>query len=674
MRSVVPGVLCLAIQFLIFSGTARAQCSTIGQTPVSAFPVCGAATFTQDVVPICAGTDLVVPSCEGDGAFYANRNPYWYKFTCFVTGPLSFTINPKNQDDDYDWQLYDITGIDPAQVFTNKDIIVTGNWSGSSGPTGANSTGVSYIQCGSDPSVDAPRFAKSPTLIAGHDYVMLISHFTNSQSGYTLEFTAGGSSITKVTDPHMSKATADCDGKTLTLTINSKMLCSSLNSNGDQFTLSPAVTTILSATSATCTGFDMQEITITLAAPLPAGDYKLGVQAGANGKRLVDICDKPLPDGEQVDFNYATPVPIFADSVGTPGCAPQSIRVFFPKKIDCRTIAADGSDFIVSGPVPVTVTGAEGDCKQNETEYIDVSFSAAITTKGLFTLTLKTGVDGSTIIDECGLELPVQSLEFSTVDTVSALFTYTNDLGCRRDTLHFTHNGAHDVNSWSWIFNKSVTSSNQSHTIVWPASSTNNAQLTVSNGICSNTSSQTIILDNEVKALFDIEQVICPEDPMIVNNTSKGEIDSWNWKYDILTTSTLKTPLPYLFPNINREANYTIELVAINNTLRCSDSITKKIRVLNNCFIAVPTAFTPNNDGKNDYLSPNNALKADNLIFRVFNRWGQQLFETKDWTRRWDGKVKGILQSPGVYVWYLSYTDRDTKQKVQQRGTTTLIY
>jgi gliding motility-associated-like protein len=92
-----------------------------------------------------------------------------------------------------------------------------------------------------------------------------------------------------------------------------------------------------------------------------------------------------------------------------------------------------------------------------------------------------------------------------------------------------------------------------------------------------------------------------------------------------------------------------------------------------NCFIAVPTAFTPNADGLNDYLYPLNALKADNLEFRVYNRYGQQVFYTNDWTRKWDGRIGGREQPAGVYAWLLSYTHQDTGEKIFRRGTTVLI-
>ncbi|MDT9071182.1 hypothetical protein, partial [Escherichia coli] len=81
---------------------------------------------------------------------------------------------------------------------------------------------------------------------------------------------------------------------------------------------------------------------------------------------------------------------------------------------------------------------------------VTVRFSGPIYVGGIYTLTLKAGVDGSTIVDECGLELPVHSRTFTTADTVSANFTYSTVLDCRKNTLTFTHDGAHQVNSWNW--------------------------------------------------------------------------------------------------------------------------------------------------------------------------------------------------------------------------------
>ena len=75
----------------------------------------------------------------------------------------------------------------------------------------------------------------------------------------------------------------------------------------------------------------------------------------------------------------------------------------------------------------------------------------------------------------------------------------------------------------------------------------------------------------------------------------------------------------------------------------------------------------------NDYLYPLNAYKADHLEFRVFNRYGQLVFETRDWLQKWDGTINGTPQPAGTYVWTLRYTDRDSGRNFFQKGTSILI-
>jgi gliding motility-associated-like protein len=116
-----------------------------------------------------------------------------------------------------------------------------------------------------------------------------------------------------------------------------------------------------------------------------------------------------------------------------------------------------------------------------------------------------------------------------------------------------------------------------------------------------------------------------------------------------------------------------VKLVAYNFSLGCSDSTHKTVTVLDNCSAAVPNAFTPNGDGLNDYFWPHNALKADHLVFKVYDRWGEIVFTSTTWMDKWDGKFRGVPQPSGIYVWYLQYTDRDTHQSVFQKGTVMLI-
>jgi gliding motility-associated-like protein len=196
-------------------------------------------------------------------------------------------------------------------------------------------------------------------------------------------------------------------------------------------------------------------------------------------------------------------------------------------------------------------------------------------------------------------------------------------------------------------------------------------QLVVSNGVCSDTYSAPVVLNNKVTVSFDVPESACPEDTVLFKNKSTGQIDNWQWTFGNGNTSTVQNPPAQIYPLTGTETLYTVSLTASNTG--CQATTTETLKVLSACIIAVPSAFTPNSDGLNDYLYPLNAIKAENLDFKVFNRWGQLIFHSKDWRQKWDGRVNGIMQATGVYIWMLDFTHKDTRQKYSMRGTTTLI-
>ena len=652
------------------------NCTALGQTPSSAFPVCGVETFTQTNVPICSSHKLTVPGCENDGNAYADKNPYWYRFTCYQTGTLGFVITPNNLGDDYDWMLYDITGRNPDEVFTNLSLIVTGSWAGTSGLTGASASGVNFIQCASDPKDNKNAFSTMPTILVGHTYLLLVSHYTDSQSGYKLSFGGGTGVITDPLLPKMEKSWAGCGGVTVTIKTNKKMKCSSLATNASDFTLFPAAATIVSATGIGCSNsFDMDTVVLTMSNALPPGTYTVTIQNGQDGNTLLDNCNHTIPAGDNISFKVDPVQPTPMDSIKPVGCAPDKLELVFRRPINCNSIAANGSDFTVTGSTPVTITGATGNCVNGVTTSIFVQLSAPIQTAGNYQIQMKPGTDGNTVIDECGQQTPAgPTLRFSTADTVNADFTYELKYGCKADTLNFLHNGANGVNQWNWNFDNAGSSKLPNPTFIFTRFGSKQIKLTVSNGVCKDSAATTILLDNELKAAFGYPEILCPEDKAVFTDSSIGKIISWNWDFGNNNSSTQQNPLPETYPLVTtgKSKIYSIRLIVENN-LHCFDTAIHQMKVVNSCYITVPNAFTPNGDGKNDYLYPLNAWKATNLEFYIYNRYGQVVFHTNNWTNKWDGRINGQLQSTAVYVWSLRFTLIDTGEKIFRRGTTVLI-
>jgi gliding motility-associated-like protein len=645
-------------------------CSVLGQTPGTAFPVCGTSVFHQDQVPTCDNGYIPV-NCH-DGTPYSDKNPFWYKFTCFQGGTLGFQITPNTLSDDYDWQLFDITGHDPSEVYSNPNLFVSGNWSSNPDSTGTSVNGGGSVNC-AGPTY--PNQNTMPTLIKGHVYLLMVSHFTDTQSGYSLHFGGGTASITDTTPPALLSAAAICDGTHILVVLNKSMQCKTLAADGSDFMLSPAVANTIAARSLNCSnGFDMDTLEVTLDGPLPLGTFSIVAKTGSDANTILDNCGTGIPPGDQVSFIVTPVTPIPMDSLILPGCATNQLQLVFKKKVECSSIDPAGGDFTVTGPSPVTISGASGACDANGESYVVlVNLSAPIVNGGAYQVNLRIGPDGNSLIDECGLQVIPGSLGFRIKDTVSAAYTDQVLYGCKNDTIVYIHPGGNGINSWQWVFDgKDTVRAQNPPQRIYSVFDDKSVQLIVSNGFCADTAQGTVALDNGFKASFVGETVLCPKDFGNFQNTSTGTISSWNWTFGDGTGSTLQTPPGHLFPVTGEEANYTVELIA-GNPLGCFDTARLQVEVPKSCYITVPSAFTPNGDGVNDYLYPLNAYKAEDLVFKIYNRYGQLIFETHDWLQRWDGRLNGRPVAADIFVWTLKYKDHDSGKIFFQKGTTALI-
>ena len=89
--------------------------------------------------------------------------------------------------------------------------------------------------------------------------------------------------------------------------------------------------------------------------------------------------------------------------------------------------------------------------------------------------------------------------------------------------------------------------------------------------------------------------------------------------------------------------------------------------------LVIPSAFSPDGDNLNDELRPLSSTTITGT-FRIYNRWGQLVFETSDVTVGWNGKYNGRPQEIGVYVYWLEYATTNAPTELKTvRGNVTLI-
>lgn len=113
--------------------------------------------------------------------------------------------------------------------------------------------------------------------------------------------------------------------------------------------------------------------------------------------------------------------------------------------------------------------------------------------------------------------------------------------------------------------------------------------------------------------------------------------------------------------------------VSVQDTMHCSISKnTYKVHIDIITSIDVPTAFTPNGDGNNDIIYPDGWGIRKLLYFRIYNRWGQLLFESNDIKLGWNGVFNGVPQNMETYVYQVSVeTFKD--EVLSKSGTIKLI-
>ncbi len=166
---------------------------------------------------------------------------------------------------------------------------------------------------------------------------------------------------------------------------------------------------------------------------------------------------------------------------------------------------------------------------------------------------------------------------------------------------------------------------------------------------------------------FPFDTIASPGDRFQLLATSPGI--TYNWSP---ATGLSSTTIPNPYVTVGNTGDVITYQVSAVNAEGCKGEGYVRIKVYAGPAIYVPTAFTPNGDGRNDKLIPYPVGIKSLHYFRVFNRWGQLVFSTSRLHDGWDGKIGGKEQASGMYVWMVEGIGNDNKV-ITKKGTVSLI-
>ena len=155
-------------------------------------------------------------------------------------------------------------------------------------------------------------------------------------------------------------------------------------------------------------------------------------------------------------------------------------------------------------------------------------------------------------------------------------------------------------------------------------------------------------------------------DKSIAGN-SNSVITSWLWHFGDGDSSSLQSP-----DHIYGDVKIFNASLLVTNQFGCIDDTTQEVDL--NPYLLLPTAFSPNGDQLNDeLLLVTKGIKSiDN--FKIYNRWGELVFETRDIKTGWDGHFNGVKQPAGVYQYYVTGKSVYDQEMKPLHGNLLLVY
>ena len=237
-------------------------------------------------------------------------------------------------------------------------------------------------------------------------------------------------------------------------------------------------------------------------------------------------------------------------------------------------------------------------------------------------------------------------------------FATNIETGCQPLLVQFTDLSVSNIATWSWQFGDPLSGvdntsafQNPNHVFEQTGSYTVSLSVATIYGCTGQISYPNLITVFPVPtADFDYYPHQADiNNPVITFINQSTNDNAWFWNFGDNSNNSF-------IPNPNHEftepGTYSVSLV-VQSTQGCTDTIVKDVTFKPFYTFYAPNSFTPNGDGLNDYFIPEGVgFDNENFSLYIYNRWGELVYETKDYNKGWDGNtIEGNPAPLGVYTW-----------------------
>ena len=529
-------------------------------------------------------SDLSSTPCSG-----VEGNSMWLRLEVNTAGIIVFTISPISYTDDYDFAVIDITNTSCDSIDPTVNGVIRCDFNANSpginvnGVVGLNTTSTqTHVTAGN--TTPGYGFLQQINANAGDVYLIMINNWGyysggGPSSGFTIDFTGSTATFNQPSLPAFASLEDKCDNSdSVTVNLSSNILCSSIAANGSDFYLTPSGS-VQSAHGIGCAGTAgyTDKVTVVFSQPLANGDYYLRAKTGTDGNTLLNLCSGALQLPDSLKFHVGhDPIPLVG--LDSPVC--QTLTVELAAPVSCNSIAANGSDFTVTGPSSVSVSSASGvNCTGGYTQTIAVQLSAPIAVDGYYTLAFKDGSDGNTVIDSCGrYVLAGAGLTFR-VNSYNGLLIAHPDTGVCPSiiTLYPENHGATPVGGfqYTWTGSSGASYPNQTSPSVAVDTGFNSfIATTIDYNGCYLRDSVVVMGFEAPHAQFSYNvSPGCQGDTVFLTNES-STANHYLWEFGLANLNDTSENTRFIYPDAGA---YPVTLIAQND--HCTDSVMSLVHV-----------------------------------------------------------------------------------------------
>jgi len=425
--------------------------------------------------------------------------------------------------------------------------------------------------------------------------------------------------------------------------------------------------TVIGTNISGCSDTQQVNLTVVAAPNVSAGpDVKIciygQVQLSASGFSLLNWVSEPTLSCSNCPNPIASPTvttPYIVYTVDNSGCNDTDTVVVF---VNTQPIVTIGNDTTIcrGDSVQLQVNGALYYDWTPPSNITCINCVNPIVYPTDTTVYFVVGVDSNGCKDTSKITInvfPANPISYGTDDSI-----------CVGDTVHLMATGG---NQYLWLPAATLSSDTSANPLAFPTETTTYAVI-IKQGLCN---SDTVFLKITV---YPYPTVNAGPDKTIISgdNVNLLAVSTNTVKYEwtpIATLSCYDCQGPIASPKEN--TTYT---VTVYNEIGCEakDDVTIYL-ICDNSQLFFANTFTPNADGQNDRFFPQGKGLMNIMQFSIFNRWGEKIFEAKDFEpnnefKGWDGTYKGDALNPDVFV-YVAKAVCYTGEIIEVKGDVSLL-